>query len=67
MSARYCRGYKKLVRDVDFAEPAARWIDSTLQTLAPPPDARGTVIAVDFAARQPSAPDLGIIAVEIAE
>jgi len=56
--------------DLDFAEPAARWIDSTLQALAPPPpppEARGTVIAVDFAARQPSAPDLGIVEAEIAE
>jgi sulfite reductase (NADPH) flavoprotein alpha-component len=53
--------------DVDFAEPAARWIDSTLHTLAPPPEARGTVIAVDFAARQPSAPDLEPVEVEITE
>jgi sulfite reductase (NADPH) flavoprotein alpha-component len=56
--------------DLDFAEPAARWIDSTLHALAPPPpppEARGTVIAVDFAARQPSAPDLGIVEAEIAE
>ena len=61
------RAVERVDCDVDFAEPAARWIDSTLQTLAPPPDARGTVIAVDFAARQPSAPDLGIIEAEIAE
>jgi sulfite reductase (NADPH) flavoprotein alpha-component len=53
--------------DVDFAEPAACWIDSTLHALAPPPEARGTVIAVDFAARQPSAPDLGIVEAEITE
>ncbi len=56
--------------DLDFAEPAAGWIDSTLHALAPPPpppEARGTVIAVDFAARQPSAPDLGIVEAEIAE
>ncbi len=56
--------------DLDFAEPAAGWIGSTLHALAPPPpppEARGTVIAVDFAARQPSAPDLGIVEAEIAE
>jgi sulfite reductase (NADPH) flavoprotein alpha-component len=53
--------------DVDFAEPAAGWIDSTLHALAPPPEARGTVIAVDFAARQPSAPDLGPVEAEITE
>src|SRR5205085_1269251 len=28
--------------DVDFADPAARWIESTLHALAPPPEARGT-------------------------
>src|SRR5207245_3046400 len=53
--------------DLDFAEPAAGWIDATLHALAPPPEARGTVIAVDFAARQPSAPDLGIVEAEITE
>src|SRR5947208_8428449 len=53
--------------DLDFAEPAARWIDATLHALAPPPEARGTVIAVDFAARQASAPDLGIVEAEITE
>src|SRR5438093_10574010 len=36
------RAVERVDCDVDFAEPAARWIDSTLQTLAPPPDARGT-------------------------
>jgi sulfite reductase (NADPH) flavoprotein alpha-component len=53
--------------DVDFAEPAAGWIDSTLHALAPPPEARGTVIAVDFAARQPSAPDLEPVEAEVTE
>jgi sulfite reductase (NADPH) flavoprotein alpha-component len=53
--------------DVDFAEPAAGWIDSTLHALAPPPAARGTVIAVDFAARQPSAPDLEPVEAEVTE
>jgi sulfite reductase (NADPH) flavoprotein alpha-component len=55
--------------DVDFAEPAARWIESTLRALAPPApaEARGTVIEVDFAARQAGAPDLGVVEAEITE
>jgi sulfite reductase (NADPH) flavoprotein alpha-component len=64
------RAVDRLDCDVDFAEPAARWIDSTLHALAPPPpppEARGTVIAVDFAARQPSAPDLETVEAEITE
>ena len=61
------RAVDRIDCDLDFAEPAAGWIDATLHTLAPPPEARGTVIAVDFAARQPSAPDLGIVEAEITE
>ena len=61
------RAVERIDCDVDFAEPAARWIDSTLHTLAPPPEARGTVIAVDFAARQPSARELEIVEAEITE
>lgn len=44
--------------DLDFARPAADWIGKALQALAPAEAERGTVIAVDFAARQ-SASDLG--------
>ena len=44
--------------DLDFAEPAARWIGSTLQTLAPAAD-RGRVIAVDFSAKESAAKDSG--------
>jgi sulfite reductase (NADPH) flavoprotein alpha-component len=53
--------------DVDFAEPAARWIEGTLHALAPPAQSRGTVIAVDFAVRQTSAPELGVVEAEITE
>jgi sulfite reductase (NADPH) flavoprotein alpha-component len=56
--------------DVDFAEPASRWIDSALKALSPPPAApetRGTVIAIDFAARQHSAPDHGPVEAEVTE
>jgi sulfite reductase (NADPH) flavoprotein alpha-component len=51
--------------DLDFAEPASRWIESTLKTMAPPEAARGTVIAVDFSTRQASAPDLEPVEAEI--
>jgi sulfite reductase (NADPH) flavoprotein alpha-component len=53
--------------DLDFAEPASRWIETTLKTLAPADAARGTVIAVDFSGRQAAAPDLGPVEAEITE
>ena len=45
--------------DLDFAEPAAKWIDGTLKVLAPEaaPDAK--VIAVDFAAEGRAEPRRG--------
>ena len=53
--------------DLDFAEPASRWIETTLKTVAPADAARGTVIAVDFSGRQAAAPDLGPVEAEITE
>jgi sulfite reductase (NADPH) flavoprotein alpha-component len=41
--------------DLDFEKPAADWIEKSLKTLAPPEAARGTVIPVDFSARQAAA------------
>src|SRR6185369_13089498 len=51
--------------DLDFAEPAAKWIDGTLKALAPEvaPDAK--VIAVDFSAK--AAPNLDAVEAEVAE
>jgi len=51
--------------DLDFAEPAAKWIDGTLKVLAPDvaPDAK--VIAVDFTAK--AAPNLDVVEAEVAE
>jgi sulfite reductase (NADPH) flavoprotein alpha-component len=51
--------------DLDFAEPAAKWIGDTLKTLAPEaaPDAK--VIAVDFGAK--AAPNLDMVEAEITE
>jgi sulfite reductase (NADPH) flavoprotein alpha-component len=53
--------------DLDFDKPAADWIDKTLKTLAPPEAARGTVIAVDFGARQQPAADTGPVEAEVSE
>ena len=51
--------------DLDFAEPAAKWIAGTLKTLAPDvaPDAK--VIAVDFGAK--AAPNLDVVEAEVTE
>jgi sulfite reductase (NADPH) flavoprotein alpha-component len=51
--------------DLDFAEPAAKWIGATLKVLAPEvaPDAK--VIAVDFGAK--AAPNLDVVEAEVTE
>jgi sulfite reductase (NADPH) flavoprotein alpha-component len=51
--------------DLDFAEPAAKWIGATLKTLAPEaaPDAK--VIAVDFGAK--AAPNFDVVEAEVTE
>jgi sulfite reductase (NADPH) flavoprotein alpha-component len=53
--------------DLDFEKPAADWIDQTLKTLAPPEAARGTVIAVDFGARQQAASDTSPVEAEVSD
>jgi sulfite reductase (NADPH) flavoprotein alpha-component len=53
--------------DLDFEKPAAEWIDKSLKTLAPAEGARGTVIPVDFAARQQAAPNAGPVEAEVQE
>jgi sulfite reductase (NADPH) flavoprotein alpha-component len=50
--------------DLDFAEPAAKWIERVVKDLAPPEVARGTVIEVDFGAKSASA-DLGPVEAEV--
>jgi sulfite reductase (NADPH) flavoprotein alpha-component len=53
--------------DLDFAKPAADWIDGTLKVLAPKDESgRGQVIAVDFATRQATG-DLGPVEAEVTE
>ncbi len=52
--------------DLDFAEPAGRWIKTALKALAPAEKA-GRVIAVDFGAKAASTADLGPVEAEITE
>lgn len=51
--------------DLDFAEPAAKWIAGTLKTLAPDVAPDTKVIAVDFGAKP--APNLDIVGAEVTE
>jgi sulfite reductase (NADPH) flavoprotein alpha-component len=59
------RVHERLDCDLDFAKPAALWMDQALEKLAPPQAARGRVIEVDFAAKPAPAPE--IIEAEIIE
>ncbi|HEX9071287.1 MAG TPA: flavodoxin domain-containing protein [Pseudolabrys sp.] len=52
--------------DLDFAEPAARWIGDTVKALTPP-NAGGRVIEVDFGAKPTASPDANIFEAEIIE
>jgi sulfite reductase (NADPH) flavoprotein alpha-component len=52
--------------DLDFAEPAGRWIKTALKALAPAEEA-GRVIAVDFGAKAASSANLGLVEAEITE
>jgi len=52
--------------DLDFAEPATRWIGDALKVLAPPDANRGRVIAVDFG-KPVAVPNTDIVEAEISE
>jgi len=51
--------------DLDFATPAAKWIEQAVRTLAPAE--RGTVIAVDFGAKPAAVVEAGPVEAEIIE
>ena len=51
--------------DLDFAEPAAKWIDGTLKVLAPDVSPDAKVIAVDFTNK--AAPNLDVVEAEVSE
>ena len=54
--------------DLDFEEPAGKWIDGALKALAPAQDAASSrVIAVDFGAKPAPASELGPVEAEIIE
>ena len=54
--------------DLDFAQPAGRWIEMALKALAPAEeDGRSRVIAVDFGAKAAGSADLGLVEAEITE
>jgi sulfite reductase (NADPH) flavoprotein alpha-component len=53
--------------DLDFAEPAARWIGGALRVLTPPDFSRGQVIEVDFGAKASTSPNAGLVEAEIIE
>ena len=54
--------------DLDFAKPAATWIEAALKALAPQDEpGRGRVIEVDFVARQATSADLGPVEAEVTE
>src|SRR5581483_11010624 len=53
--------------DLDYAEPAAKWIETALEALAPEDQNRGRVIAVDFGGKAATAADLGPVEAEVSE
>ncbi|MPZ57369.1 MAG: sulfite reductase subunit alpha [Rhizobiales bacterium] len=54
--------------DLDFAAPAAKWIEGALTALAPQDEpGRGRVIAVDFGGRQVTSADIGPVEAEVIE
>jgi sulfite reductase (NADPH) flavoprotein alpha-component len=54
--------------DLDFEEPAGRWLGDAIKVLAPPVDAdRGRVIAVDFGAKPAGSSNTDIVEAEITE
>lgn len=53
--------------DLDFAAPAATWIDHALKTIAPPDAGRGQVIAVDFSNKPVAVPSTDVFEAEIVE
>jgi sulfite reductase (NADPH) flavoprotein alpha-component len=52
--------------DLDFAEPAARWISDAVKVLTPP-NSSGQVIEVDFGAKPAAVPNSDIVEAEIIE
>jgi sulfite reductase (NADPH) flavoprotein alpha-component len=64
-------GAKRVVErvdcDLDFAEPAAHWIETALKALTPPDAVRSRVIEVDFGGNVAAKSNPGIVEAEIIE
>jgi sulfite reductase (NADPH) flavoprotein alpha-component len=64
-------GGKRLIErvdcDLDFAAPAAKWIEQAVKALAPAEAARANVIAVDFGAKPAAAAEVEPVEAEVAE
>ena len=52
--------------DLDFAEPALKWIGDALKVLTPPDANRGRVIAVDFG-KPAASPNTDVVEAEVSE
>ncbi len=52
--------------DLDFAEPASKWLRDALKVLTPPDANRGRVIAVDFG-KPAASPNTDIVEAEVSE
>lgn len=63
------RAVERVDCDLDFDKPAAAWIKSTLETLAPEPAEQpaGNVVAVDFGARSAGEASREPVAAEVVE
>jgi sulfite reductase (NADPH) flavoprotein alpha-component len=53
--------------DLDFAEPASKWIGDAVKVLSPPDPNRGRVIEVDFGGKPAGSPNTDIVEAEITE
>ncbi len=60
------RAVERVDCDLDFAEPASKWIGDALKVLTPPDAPRGRVIEVDFG-KASAAPNTDIVEAEISE
>ena len=61
------RAVDRIDCDLDFEAPAAAWIKSTLETLAPPREGHDNVVAIDFGARQTADVSRDPVAAEVLE
>lgn len=61
------RAVDRVDLDLDFESGAAAWLKRTVETLAPPPEAAGNVVAVDFTGRGAPEPGRDPVLAEVVE